>query len=161
MKKLDSRGRVVGASPCRRSDQENMRERFAALFGDSNLNTRLQLALNRGHSSVDSILAGKNVPFEVTKIVELLEATPRSLWPLPWRHMSREGPDHASDGMPNRICEFRKARQMTLDDVAREAGVTGSLMWALEHERNGMKLSDRWKEKLGAVFGVDGFELEN
>ena len=80
---------AVGAkNHSRRYDIPGFGERIRALFPQVKSVARyLGAVLGRGHSSIDDILAGRNVPREVEMIVELLEATPRDNWPMRWRNL--------------------------------------------------------------------------
>mgnify|MGYP001466670725 CR=1 FL=1 len=59
--------------------------RLRTLFGSVGVCARLMVALDRGHSSTEAILAGRNAPPEILWIVECLEAMPVERWPSRWR----------------------------------------------------------------------------
>lgn len=68
----------------RRIARNDVPIRLRELFGRRGLVPRLMTALDRGHSSVEDIVAGRNVPVEVIWIVEILSNTPRRYWPERW-----------------------------------------------------------------------------
>jgi len=88
--RMTKKNTQTAASPsgkrARRRDIPDLGARLRALFPNARpLAKHLGLALGRGHSSIEDILAGRNVPPEVEMIVELLEAVPRASWPMRWR----------------------------------------------------------------------------
>ena len=69
----------------RRVDDRSLPGRLRALFGSAGLTPRLMTAMGRGHSSVEDMLAGRNVPPEIVWLVECLERLPVSHWPMQWQ----------------------------------------------------------------------------
>lgn len=69
----------------RRKHDDTLPIRLRQLFGRVGLVPRLMSALDRGHTSVEDICAGRNVPPEVAWIVECLELAPLWAWPKRWR----------------------------------------------------------------------------
>jgi hypothetical protein len=69
----------------RRVAVPRFRARCGVLFGPDGLAQKLQAAFERGHSSVDDWLSGRNVPLEVLWLIQLLETTPPAVWPDRWK----------------------------------------------------------------------------
>lgn len=68
----------------RRITASSLPLKLRALFGSAGLTGRLMVALDRGHTSVEDILSGRNIPPEIVWIVECLERLPVRRWPRRW-----------------------------------------------------------------------------
>ena len=69
----------------RRTSDSTLPIRLRALFGQSGITPRLMVAFDRGHSSVEDILSGRNVPPEIGWLVECLERLPVRHWHARWQ----------------------------------------------------------------------------
>lgn len=63
------------------------------------------------------------------------------------------------ESLPNRIREFRKARNLSLEELAFRVGEDTSLTTLSKLERGRMELTHRWLERIGQALGVSPLEL--
>lgn len=93
--RADAKGRPYSAqytpTASRRVDDPSFRRRCLWLFGEEDLNRRLQKAFQRGHSSIDAWMMGRNIPIEVMFVIELLEQSAPTQWPERWREIVTDG----------------------------------------------------------------------
>jgi hypothetical protein len=87
--RADPKGRPYAAqydqSGSRRRNDPSFKRRCIKLFGEDGLNRKVQEAFQRGHSSVDAWMMGKDIPMEVIFIIELLENSLPTQWPNRWQ----------------------------------------------------------------------------
>lgn len=104
--------------------------RLRALFGVKGLTQRLMTALDRGHSSTEDIMAGRNVPVEIVWLIEVLEGLPLSYWPDRWRDARGADagplPTRARVGRGAAVKERARARYYTIQDRIDADGLSQS-----------------------------------
>ena len=122
----------------RRISNDTLPVRLRVLFGQTGLTQRLMVAFGRGHSSVEDILSGRNVPPEIVWLVECLERLPVRHWHGRW--IRARGADAAAHAPVTRAFaeridwsdeELNPAHAVlnaggTYEDAARALGITKS-----------------------------------
>lgn len=79
----------MAAPKSRRKNDQSVADALRALFKGARRTERLCEAFERSRTSMEEIMAGRNVPRDVRIIVGLLVACPIEHWPPRWRSALR------------------------------------------------------------------------
>lgn len=74
----------MSAPKSRRKDDAEIARLLREMFPGRNRTERLCRVFERSRTSMEEIMAGRNVPRDVRLIVGLLRACPREHWPARW-----------------------------------------------------------------------------
>lgn len=77
--------RDIRSPQSRRRDDPAVAASLRKLFPGRDRTSRLATAFERSRTSIEEIMAGRNVPRDVRLIVGLLEACPFDEWPPRWK----------------------------------------------------------------------------
>jgi lambda repressor-like predicted transcriptional regulator len=80
----------MGFSTAPRRDDPTVAETLRLLFPGSRRTARLSKAFERSRTSMEEIMAGRNVPRDVRIIVGLLRSCPREHWPHRWKEAATD-----------------------------------------------------------------------